>query len=132
MSRYASAAMLDNGPQYLKDNCDKVILVDAFTSTYATANTTAKVAEASLVTGDFAIAGADGAARVLTATLTGKAGGNAIIGVNPGTNMHLVFVKTGTSEVIMVTEESSDQVITIGNPITFNSNPTYTSGQPTA
>lgn len=132
MSRYASAAMLDNGPQYLQDNCDKVILVDAFTSNYTTANSTAKVAEATLVSGDFAISGADGAARVLTATLTGLAGGNAIISVNPGTDMHLVFVKTGTSEVILVTEESSDQVITSGNPITFNSNPTYTSAQPTA
>ena len=132
MSRYAHVNLLDQGPKYLKDNCDKVILIDAYSSVYATVNGANKVAEAALVTGDFAIAGADGAARVLTATLTGKSMGNALKAVVDGTNMHLAFVKTGTSEVIYVTEESSDQAITSGNPVQLNSNPTYTSNQPTA
>lgn len=131
MARYAHPDVLDNGPAYIKNNCNKVILLDAYTSNYSVANTTAKVAEAALVTGDFAIAGADGAARVLTATLTGKAGGNAIIGV-VGTGAHIAFVDTVNSKVLYVTEESSDQNITVGNPITFNSNPTYSSNQPTA
>lgn len=132
MSRYAHVNMLDQGPKYLKDNCDKVILINAYSSVYATVNGANKVAEATLVTGDFAIAGADGAARVLTATLTGKSMGNALMTVADGTGMHLAFVKTGTSEVIYVTEESSDQAITSGNPVQLNSNPTYTSNQPTA
>jgi len=132
MARYAHVNMLDQGPKYLKDNCDKVILIDSYQTTYAAVNGANKVAEAALVTGDFAIAGADGAARTLTATLTGKSGGNALIAVAVGTNMHIAFVKTGTSEVIYVTEESSDQNITLGNPIQFNSNPTYVSNQPTA
>ena len=132
MSRYAHVNLLDQGPKYLKDNCDKVILIDAYSSVYATVNGANKVAEAALVTGDFAIAGADGAARVLTATLTGKSMGNALKAVVDGTNMHLAFVKTGTSEVIYVTEESSDQAITSGNPVQLNSNPTYTTNQPTA
>ena len=131
MSRYAHADFLDGGLAYLKANCNKVILTNAYTAVYATANTTAKVAEATLVTGDFAIAGADGAARVLTATLTAKSAGNALIGVADGTNMHLAFVDTVNSKVLYVTEESSNQAITLGNPITLNSNPTYTSGQPT-
>ena len=131
MTKYAHSDTLDNGPGYVKTNCNKVILTNAYTSIYATANTTAKVAEAALVTGDFALSGADGAARVLTATLTGKAGGNALIAVADGTNMHLVFVDTVASKVLYVTEESSNQAITAGNPVTFNSNPTYTSGQPT-
>jgi len=130
MTKYAHSDTLDNGPGYVKTNCNKVILTNAYTSIYATANTTAKVAEAALVTGDFALSGADGAARVLTATLTGKAGGNALIAVADGTNMHLVFVDTVASKVLYVTEESSNQAITAGNPVTFNSNPTYTSGQP--
>lgn len=132
MSRYAHVNLLDQGPKYLKDNCDKVILINAYSSVYATVNGANKVAEATLVTGDFAIAGADGAARVLTATLTGKSMGNALMTVADGTGMHLAFVKTGTSEVIYVTEESSDQAITSGNPVQLNSNPTYTSNQPTA
>ncbi len=132
MSRYAHADFLDGGLAYLKANCNKVILTDSYSSTYATVNGSAKVAEATLVTGDFAIAGADGAARVLTATLTGKSGGNALKAVADGTNMHLAFVDTVNAKVLFVTEESSDQSITSGNPIQFNSNPTYTAGQPTA
>lgn len=133
MPRYASVNLLKNGPQYLKDNCDKVILTNAYYSTYANViNAANKVAECALVTGDFAIAGADGAAQVLTATLTGKSMGNALLAVADGTNMHLAFVKMGTTELIYVTEESSDQPITLNNPIQLNSNPTYTSNQPTA
>jgi len=130
MSKYAHADVLDNGPQYIKTNCNKVILINAYSSVYATVNGANKVAEAALVTGDFAIAGADGASRTLTATITGKAGGNALLTVNPGTNMHLAFVDTVTSKVLYVTEESTDQVVTSGNPVVFNSNPTYAIGQP--
>jgi hypothetical protein len=131
MTTYAHADVLDQGPKYIKDNCDKVILISAYSTTYATVNGANKVAEAALVTGDFALSGADGAARVLTATLTGKSGGNAAQTVNPGTNMHVAFVMTGSSKVLYVTTESSDQTITSGNPVQFNSNPTYTANQPT-
>ena len=131
MTKYAHADVLDNGPGYVKTNCNKVILISAYSAVYATVNGANKVAEAALVTGDFALSGADAAARVLTATLTGKSGGNAAQTVDPGTNMHIAFVDTVASKVLYVTEESSDQVITSGNPVTFNNNPTYTSGQPT-
>ena len=132
MSRYAHADFLDGGLAYLKANCNKVILIDAYSAVYATVNGANKVAETTVATGDFAIAGADGAARVLTATLTAKAAGNALKAVADGTNMHLAFVDTVASKVLYVTEESSNQPITSGNPVTLNSNPTYTSGQPTA
>ena len=132
MPRYAHADVLDNGIKYIKDNCDKVILLSAYSAVYATVNGANKVAEATLVTGDFALSGVDGAARVLTATLTGKSGGNALQAVADGTGMHLAFVDTVNSKVLYVTEESSDQAITNGNPVQFNSNPTYTSNQPTA
>lgn len=132
MSRFAHSDVLDNGPQYIKTNCNKVVLIDAYSDVYATVTGANKVAEATLVTGDFAIAGAAGAARTLTATITAKSGGNAIKTVADGTNMHIAFVDTATSKVLYVTEESSNQAITISNPITFNSNPTYVSNQPTA
>lgn len=132
MPRYAHTDLLDNGLAYLKANCNKVVLTSQYDSTYTGCNTTYKVAEATLVTGDFAIAGADGAARTLTATLTGKSGGNALVAVANGANMHIAFLDTTTSKVLYVTEESSDQAITSGNPVQFNSNPTYVSNQPTA
>ena len=68
----------------------------------------------------------------MTAALTGQDGGNALLAVADGTNMHLAFLDTVTSKVLYVTEESSNQAITLGNPVTFNSNPTYASNQPTA
>ena len=132
MPRYAHTDLLDNGLAYLKANCNKVVLTSQYDSTYTGCNTTYKVAEATLVTGDFAIAGADGAARTLTATLTGKSGGNALTAVANGANMHIAFLDTTTSKVLYVIEESSDQAITSGNPVQFNSNPTYVSNQPTA
>lgn len=131
MTKYAHPDVLDNGPGYIKTNCNKVILITAYSSVYATVNGANKIAEAALVTGDFALSGADGAARVLTATLTGKSGGNALQGLADGTPMHIAFVDTVASKVLYVVEESSDQPITNGNPIQFNSNPTYTSNQPT-
>ena len=132
MPRYAHPDVLDNGILYVKTNCNKVIVVSAFTSVYATANGGSKVGETALVTGDFALSGVDGAARVLTATLTGKSAGNALQALADGSNMHLVFVDTVTSKVLLVTEESSNQSITTGNPLTLNSNATYTANQPTA
>jgi hypothetical protein len=131
MTTYAHSDVLDNGPAYIKTNCNKVILMTAYTNNYATANGANKVAESTLTTGDFALSGADSAARVLTATLTGKSGGNAIQGVVDGTGMHVAFVDTAASKVLYVTTESSDQAITLGNPVVFNNNPTYTSNQPT-
>lgn len=80
MTKYAHPDVLDNGPAYIKANCNKVILITAYSSVYATVNGANKIAEAALVTGDFALSGADGAARVLTATLTGKSMGNALRG----------------------------------------------------
>lgn len=131
MTTYAHSDVLDNGVAYIKTNCNKVILMTAYTNVFATANTTNKIAEATLVTGDFAIAGADSAPRVLTATLTGKSGGNALQGLADGSGMHVAFVDTVNSKVLYVTTESSNQAITNGNPVVFNSNPTYTAAQPT-
>jgi len=69
---------------------------------------------------------------VLTASISGLSGGNAVKAVADGTNMHIAFLQTGASKVLYVTEESSNQAITSGNPVTFNSTATYTAGQPTA
>ena len=132
MSRFAHADVLDNGIAYLKANCNKVVLTSQYDTTYAGCNATYKVAEATLVSGDSALSGAAGAARTLTYTLTGKSGGNALMAVANGANMHIAFLDTVNSKVLYVTEESSDQAITSGNPVQFNSNPTYVSSQPTA
>lgn len=133
MTTYAHADVLDNGIKYIKDNCNKVVLTKGYTASYAAANGAAKVAEAALVTGDFSIAGADGAARVLTAGISGKSGGNALLNtVNGADDLHIAFLDTVNGKVLWVTQESTDQSITSGNPVVFNSSPTWTANQPTA
>lgn len=132
MSRYAHSLLLQNGPAYLAANANKFILTDSYTASYATANGSAKVAECALVSGDFAIVSPDGSACVLTAALAGKAAGNALKAVADGSNMHGVFVDTVNSRVLMVTEESSNAAITLGNPVVLSVSPTYSVGQPTA
>jgi len=43
---------------------------------------------------------------------------------------HIAFLNTTDSEVLWVTEETSGQVVTMGNPVNFPSL-VYTSNQPT-
>ena len=132
MPRYAHADFLDGGSDAFIAECDVVFLVDAYTTSYATASGSAKIGQAALVPGDFSVAGADGAARVMTLAISGKSAGNAAKAVPDGTNMHLVFCNIAASKVLYVTEESTDQPVTLGNPVSFNSSPTYTFAQPTA
>lgn len=129
MTKWAHADVLDNGPAYIKTNCNKVILA----STYAANDSYATVvsnllAEATMTSGDFTLAGASGAARTCT-TAAGKQDAAANAG-GGGASMHIVFVDTVNSKVLWVTDETSDQTITIGNPITFPSL-VYTASQPT-
>lgn len=136
MAKWVSQNMQDNGLSYLPANCNAVLLLKNYTAgdNYATINGAGvKVASAALVSGDFALAaGAAANSRKVTANISGKSGGNALINTLNGTdNLHVAFVKTSTSEVIWVTDESTDQTITAGNPVTFNSSPAYTVNQPT-
>jgi hypothetical protein len=66
---------------------------------------------------DFTLAGAAGADRTLTTASKTDSAANATGG---GANNHIAFCETATSTVIIVTDESSDQAITIGNPIVLN------------
>lgn len=132
MGFFAHSDVQDNGPAYVKANCNKVIITDIYTTDYATANTTAKVGEAALVNGDFTLSGAAGAARLLTAALSGKSAGNALKSVADGTNLQFVFVDTVNSKVLWVTEESSNQAVVSGNPLQMTASPVMTINQPTA
>lgn len=132
MSRFAHSDLLDNGPNYLINHCDKVVLTSQYDTTYTGCNSTYKVAQANIVSGDFSLAGVAGAARTLTASIAGKSGGNVLLSVNPGTGMHIAFLDTVAGKVLLVTEESSDQAATSGNPVTFANNVNYQIPQPTA
>lgn len=135
MAKWLHADVLDNGPAYIKTNCNKVLLLKSYSAgdSYATVNGgTVKVAEAALVTGDFSHSNGASSSRTLTAAISGKSGGNALLNTVNGTDdMHMAFVDTTNSKVLWATDETTDQSITSGNPVTFNSSPVLTFGQPT-
>ena len=127
MTKWAHADVLDNGPAYIKTNCNKVCVVRAYTAgdSYATV-TAAILAEAALTSTDFTLA-SSGSNRTLT-TATGKQDTSANA---TGAASHIAFVDTVASKVLWVTEETSGQTITASNPVTFPSL-VYTAKQPVA
>ena len=127
MTKWAHADVLDNGPAYIKTNCNKVCVISAYTAgdSYATV-TAAILAEAALTTTDFTLA-SSGSDRTLT-TAAGKQDTAANVS---GTASHIAFVDTVNSKVLWVTEETSGQTITASNPVTFPSL-VYTAKQPVA
>ena len=127
MAKYAHHDVLDNGPTYIKTNCNKIALISSYAvgDSYATVN--GKIlAEATMASGDFTL-GTSGNDRTLT-TAAGKQDASANAG---GAASHIAFVDTVNSKVLWVTEETSGQTIVLGNPVTFPSL-VYTAKQPVA
>lgn len=127
MAKFAHAQVLDNGLNYIKNNCNKIALISSYSvgESYATVN--AKIlAEATMASGDFTLA-ASGNNRTLTSA-AGKSDTAANATGGSATN-HIAFLNTTGSEVLWVTEETSGQVVTAGNPVNFPSL-VYTSNQP--
>ena len=127
MAKYAHPDVLDNGPAYIKTNCDKVCVLSSYAEgdNYATV-TAAILAEAAMASTDFTL-DSSGNDRTLT-TAAGKQDTAANVS---GTASHIAFVDTVASKVLWVTEETSGQSITAGNPVTFPSL-VYTAKQPVA
>lgn len=129
MAKYAHSDVLDNGPNFIKANCNKVCVIPSYTvgASYATVSA-AILAEAAMTSTDFTISSSSND-RVLT-TASGKQDPSANATGGSATN-HIAFLDTVNSKVLWVTEETSGQVVNAGNPVTFPSL-TYTAKQPTA
>lgn len=127
MAKYAHPDVLDQGPNFIKVNCNKMAVIDAYTfgDSYATVNGNI-LAEATMASGDFTL-GSSGNDRTLT-TASGKSDTSANA---TGAASHIAFLDTVTSKVLWVTEETSGQTITAGNPVNFPSL-VYTAKQPVA
>lgn len=125
MPRFTHADALDNGPVYIKNNVTAVWLVPGYTTamSYASANT-AKVATAAVASTDVVIS-ASGSNRLVT--FAQKAGTAT---ANSAAADHSVLYVSGT-QILAAFEETSDQAITSGNPVTFPS-VVLTLTQPTA
>jgi hypothetical protein len=126
MAKYAHADVLDGGLNAIKNNATKMLLISAYTAgdSYATV-TGNKLAEVTMASGDFTLS-SSGSNRLLT-TASGKSA-NATAGAS-GSNLHIAFTD-GSAKVLWVTDETTDQAITSGNPVDFPQL-TYTSNQPT-
>jgi hypothetical protein len=126
MAKYAHAEVLDGGLNAIRNNATPMLLLKAYApgDNYATVsgNTICAVA---MSTTDYTLSGPDGGARVLTVVAkSGTASGSS----GPSPDLHIAFTD-GTAKVLLVTDETSDQVVTSGNTISFP-NLTYTSNQP--
>lgn len=128
MSAYASANVLDNGIQYIKTNCDKLVVVPSYTpgDSYATVMAAA-LAEVTMTSTDFTLA-SSGSDRTCTSA-SGKQDASANASGGSASN-HFVFLYTGNTEVLSATTETTGQSITAGNPVNFPSL-VYTAKQPT-
>lgn len=128
MPKWVRSGVLDSGLNDIKTNATKMLLLSAYTAgdSYATVVANKLNAGVTMVSGDFTLA-ASANNRTLT-TASGKTDTATVTsGATP--NLHIAFTD-GAANVIWVTDETSDQVITSGNPINF---PVlvYTNNQPT-
>lgn len=127
MAKYAHPDVLDQGPNFIKVNCNKMAVVSAYTfgATYATVNGNI-LAEAAMTSTDFTLASSGNDRTLTTAAGKSDASANATGAAN-----HIAFLDTVNSKVLWVTEETSGQTITSGNPVNFPQL-VYTAKQPVA
>lgn len=127
MAKWVRSGVLDNGLNDIKNNATRMVLIKAYSAgdSYATVASNI-VAEVAMTGTDFTL-GSSGSNRTLTTASGKSATASANSGATP--DLHVGFLE-GTSAVVWVTDETSDQVITTGNTVNFPSL-VYTSNQPT-
>lgn len=126
MAKWVHADVLDGGLNAIKNVATRMFLLSAYTAgdSYATVLANALNAGVVMASGDFTLA-SSGSNRTLTsATKSQNASASSA-----APNLHLAFTD-GTAKVLWVTDETSDQAITSGNPISFPAL-VYTNNQPT-
>lgn len=136
MAKWAHADLLDTGTQTAivtpAATASRIMMhvIKAYTASdsYATVVTTNSVANVTLAAADVPLTGAAGAARTMTVAAKSGVTTTANSGASP--NLHIAIVDATSSKVLLVTDETSDQVITSGNTVNIPSW-TYVCAQPT-
>jgi hypothetical protein len=133
MAKWASSLILDGGSDLLRARGatpsrikEHVLKAYAAGDSYATV-TGNSCAVTDMADTDFVQSGAAGAARVTT--VAAKAGVSVTADSGAGPDLHIALVDSTTNEVLLVTNETSDQVLTSGNTVNVPAW-TYTVGQP--
>lgn len=122
MAKACSNNLIDNGPQYLKDNCTKVVLLignpGVGTGTpYTDANTNygtstgKKLAEVTVDSTDFTVADGDTSGRKVT--LAAQNGVSVLVPADPTTAAadHIGFLDVTGTEVLAVTSLSASKSV---------------------
>lgn len=126
MAKYAHVDVLDGGLDAIQGGAIRMLLLKSYTAGQSYATVTANaICTVVMASGDYALSGADGAARVLTVSAKS---GTASADSGGAPDLHIAFTDN-VSKVLFVTDETTNQVITNGNTVNFPSL-TYTSGQP--
>lgn len=115
MAKYAHPDVLDNGPAYVKANATRMLLLSGYAAgdNYATV-VAAKLAEVTIAPSDMTLTN-NGAGR----RLVGPTGKQATVSASSASpDLHVAFTD-GVGKVLLVLDETSNQPITSGNPITF-------------
>lgn len=126
MAKWVRSGVLDNGLNDIKTVATKMLLLSTYTvgDSYATVFANRLNAGVTMVSADYTLA-ASGSNRTMT-TASGKTDTATATAATP--NLHFAFTD-GAANVIWVTDETSDQPITLGNTLTFPAL-VYTSQQP--
>lgn len=126
MAKWVHADTLDNGIAHIKANATRMILISAYSAgdSYATVTGNA-IATITMASGDYTLS-SSGSNRVLT---TGTKSVTASASTTDTPDLHIAFTD-GSSKVLWVTDETSNESITSGDTVNFPAI-TYTSNQPT-
>lgn len=123
MAKWANALIQDGGSDLLRARAattsrikEHVIKAYAAGDSYATV-TGNSCGSVDMAAADFVQSGAAGATR--STAVAAKAGVSLTASSGATPNLHLALVDSTTSEVLLVTDETSDQVLTSGNTANF-------------
>lgn len=119
-SKWLHADVLDQGPNYIKQNCTRLLLLSQYTlgDSYATVDGN-KIAQVTMANADFTL-GTSGNDRTLT-TASGKSA-NATAAATGTPDLHFAFVDPTNSKVLWVTHETSNPTsVALGQACNFPS-----------
>lgn len=129
MAKWVHSNVLDFGINHIRTTANSQLLISTYTpgDSYGVVMSN-MCAEVAMAPTDYTLA-SSGSNRTLT-TASGKTDPSANASSGPSPDLHIAFVDTSLEVVVWVTDETSDQVITAGNPVNFPNALVYTSNQP--
>lgn len=127
MAKSYHSDIFDSGLNVIVNSTTKLTICKSPPTTYAEAANLPtdgtpgfKVGEVVLATPDKSLANKAGGGREVT-TAAKPAGGNVLAATLGSDDLHFAIIDTVGLKLLAVTDETSNQVLTVGNPINFPS-----------